>query len=238
MQSIADLRGHNSRAFGEDEPKSRAQKLTKAEADELIKIGARAARLLAAWSGVPAKRIVGKRQGDEALILRGVLFRYMRGRAAPMKFLAKVHDLDRCQPGADAERIELWEARNEPYGDMTEAVCDGLDLMLSIKPKHFMQTSTAELEADRACAAAIKEAKAATERLQPSAPKFVVITERSEAEELVQAGIERRRKQALDAEVRRLWAVIHAGAAEGATKEQIKDARKAGERLAELIQPR
>ena len=230
--------GDNSRAFGQDEPAPRKQpKTTPEQALEYAKMAERAARLIAAEFHVPKKRIIGKRQGDDFLVIRRALFRYLKGRDFPMKLMAKIFDLDRCQPGADADAMEQWEARNPQLDVDMEHLADGLDHMLSLKPKRFVALCITEIEADRAAAAAIKTAREAADMLEAPlkvsripAPKQVSV----EAQRLAEEGQAKRRQAAIDSQVRGHLAVIRAGTAPNATKEQKRDAERARDALESL----
>lgn len=207
-------------------PAKKSAKLTEAEELEFAKLAERAAKLLAALFGVGKKRIIGKRQGDEALIIRRVLFRWLKGRECPMKLMARIFGLDRCAPGADAEAMELWEARNPELDAQMEAIADGLDQLLTVRPKRFVSMCMTEIEADRAALAAQKTAREAADLLERNDPspkkKFS-----PEVEAIVARGQKDRAKAKIEQEIKNHMAVIREGTKEGASKEAKRDAIKA-----------
>lgn len=240
--------GDNSSHFGEDElpaprPPIRA-KLTPEQEKQFAKLALRAAHLLSAWSDVSRKRLVGKRQGDDAIISRRILFYYLRGRGLPLRLMARIFDLDRDQPGADVTAMEAWahgaddREANEDLGDALDRICDGLDALLGVKPRAVMRWCETELEADRAAARArrrIERAAALLERAPPPPPPEPKPLTSIDA--IIAAGIAKRAEDARLAEVRIAMAVIRVGTAPGASREARQDAAKAAKRLNEIAKP-
>lgn len=232
MSDIA-IAGHNSSMFGQDEPRARPNKITPEQELEFAKLAERAAIILASLFRVPKKRVIGKRQGDEGLIIRRVLFRYLRGRDCPIKLMAKIFDLDRGAPGADADAMELWEARNETLDTDMESIADGLDKLLTVKPRRFVRLCMTEIEADRAAAKAVKVVTEAREALDRPTPTFAPvkspeqIARAAEAERLVAQGQDKARRAYIATQVQIHAAVIAAGEREGATKDQRTEAKRA-----------
>jgi hypothetical protein len=239
--------GDNSRHFGEDEPPaprppSRA-KITPEQEKQFAKLALRAAHILAAWSDVSRRRLVGKRQGDDAIIARRILFYYLRGRGLPLRLMARIFDLDRDQPGADVSAMESWahgtddREANESLGDALDRICDGLDALLGVKPRSVMRWCESELEADRAAARARRRVERAAALLSAPPPPPAKPSPPSTVDQIIAAGIARRAEEARMSEVRISMAVIRAGTAPGASREARQDAAKAAKRLNEIAKP-
>jgi len=136
--------------------------------------------------------------------------------------MAKIFALDRGAPGADADAMELWEARNETLDTDMESIADGLDKLLTVKPKRFVRLCMTEIEADRAAAKAVKVVTEAREALERPPRTFSPEVERLAAE-----GQERARRAYIATQVKIHAAVIAAGEREGATKDQRTEAKRA-----------
>lgn len=222
--------------FPPEEARTRPNKLTEGEALAFAKRAEEAAIILAARFSVAKKRIRGKRQGDKPLILRRALFHYLRGIDMPVKLMAKIFELDRNQPGLDADSMEEWTARNETIEQDMEALTEGLDRLLAVPPKRFISECESEIEADRAAANAIKIAKEAADLLAAAAPKKPAKPPPSaEVARILEAGQRRRRQEEYETEKNCHLAVIRAGAKEGATKDQKRDAKNAALELDKLV---
>lgn len=127
--------GDNSAHFGEDEPLSETpRKLTKAEKLDWAYQTQLAAKLLAALAGIPKKRVIGKRQGQNGLVLRCILSETMIVRGCPKHFLARLYDVARDVPGDDEKMVWRWrddERLNSEIGFVEAWLNDALNQKLS-----------------------------------------------------------------------------------------------------------
>lgn len=112
--ATADMRGHNSRSYGEDEPRS----LTKEEKLRFLNEAHLAAKLLAAVALITKKEVLGKRQGVRGYVLRCILEDYLISRACPKKYIAKIIGVARDVPGDDERRMWGWRDNEKIDADI------------------------------------------------------------------------------------------------------------------------
>lgn len=114
MTLAVDMRGDNSKHFGEDEPRS----LTKEERLRFLHEAHLAAKLLATIALITKKEVLGKRQGVRGYVLRCILEDYLISRACPKKYIAKIVGVARDVPGDDERRMWGWRDNEKIDADI------------------------------------------------------------------------------------------------------------------------
>lgn len=196
-----------------------------------------AARQIKQLFNVPLNRIMEKRKGgEEGRALRRFLIFYARGRGSPVWECAKIFDLNRKQIGQEEDAYLSMLARNPELETDADNMIDMLDAALRVDRARFIRVSLSEIQADAAAKKAIKAAQEAADLLEANAPKpkpkKVKLTE---SDRLLANGQAKRRREALEGQIRIARAVIEKAKGPKATKEQRKDAEKAERELDAML---
>lgn len=233
MEARATI-GHNNPPPDDDEvlpPKG--ERVVDYERARQVEI---AARQIKALFAVPLNRIMEKRKGGEdGRALRRFLIFYARGLGSPVWECALIFGLNRKQIGQEEASYLDMLARNGELEEDVENMTGMCDSAIRVQRGRFIRVSLSEIQADAAAKKAVKEAKAAADRLEAGAPKKKAAKRAQSEAERVQAEANAKHLAEARAQAARIFnRTIEVGSAPNATKAQKQDADKAKKALAEL----